>query len=66
MESKIIKELKEAYEINDIDTCEKKMFHLILHYNGDIKLGAFYEHNLKHILFNSNFIQKLCFVPRHK
>lgn len=57
MESKIIKELKEAYEINDIDTCEKKIFHLILHYNGDIKSGNFYDHNLKHILFNSNFIR---------
>lgn len=57
MESKIIKELKEAYEINDIDTCEKKIFHLILHYNGVIKSGDFYDQNLKHILFNSNFIR---------
>lgn len=57
MESKIINEIKAAYENNDIETCEKKMFHLILHYNGDIKIGAFYEHTLKHILFNSNFIR---------
>lgn len=57
MENKIINDLKEAYENNDIDACEKKMFHLILYYNGNIKIGASYDHTLKHILFNTNFIR---------
>ena len=57
MESKIINDLKDAYEHNDIDTCEKKMFHLIIYYNGKIRMGDYYDHTLKHILFDSNFIR---------
>lgn len=51
-----IDEMKAAYANNDIRKCVLALFWLMISYNADIKAGQEYDHDLKHILFKTNFI----------
>ena len=57
MKEKLINELIESYNKSDICSCITKLFMLVLFYNSDIKDFKSYDHSLKHLLFNSNFIR---------
>ena len=56
MKTEIINQLIKAYEENNLEKCETKLFFLMLSYNADIREGKPYDHNLKHILFKTNCI----------
>lgn len=56
MKTEIINQLIKAYEKNDLEKCETKLFFLMLSYNTDIRENEPYDHNLKHILFKTNCI----------
>lgn len=49
--------MKDAYERNEVENCETHLLFLMLQYNSNIKEGKSYDHDLKHILFRTNFIQ---------
>lgn len=57
MKTEIINQIIEAYKQNDLEECESKLFFLMLLYNTDIRKGEVYDHDLKHILFKTNFIR---------
>lgn len=57
MKEKLINELIESYNKSDICSCITKLFMLVLFYSSDIKDFKSYDHSLKHLLFNSNFIR---------
>lgn len=57
MKNKLIDEIKKAYTNNDASEYERKLFILILEYNGDIRAGEPYDHTLKHVLFRNNLIR---------
>ena len=55
LKTEIINQLIKAYEENNLEKCETKLFFLMLSYNADIREGKPYDHNLKHILFKLYF-----------
>jgi hypothetical protein len=55
--AKIMDDLIASYKENDIKKCETNLLFLALSYNTRIRLGKPYDHELKHILFKSNFIR---------
>ena len=57
MKTETIKQIIEAYEKNNLEECEIKLFFLALLYNTDIREGGDYDHNLKHVLFKTNCIR---------
>lgn len=57
MKAEIIKAFNDAYERDDLEKCETKLFFLMLMYNTDIREGEPYEHDLKHSLFKANCIR---------
>lgn len=54
---KRLDQLIEAYKKSDLKECETNLLFLVLLYNHDIRKGKIYDHELKHILFKSNFIR---------
>lgn len=57
METETVNQMKEAYENNDLKECKSKLFLLVLSYNANIMEGKSYDHDLKHILFKTNYIR---------
>lgn len=55
--AKTIKQMIESYKSNDLQKCKTELFILIMIYNRRISEGKPYDHDLKHILFKSNFIR---------
>lgn len=52
-----IEEIIDDFEKDDLKACRFKIFKIVLSYNSDIKDGKPYNHELKHLLFKSNFIR---------
>lgn len=57
MKTETVNHIIEAYEKNDLVECRVQLLSLVLLYNKDIMEGKLYDHDLKHILFKTNFIR---------
>ena len=57
MKTHLTEEFKKAYDINDLNQCQFLLLRLILEYNAEINEGKIYDHNLKHLLFNTNCVR---------
>lgn len=57
MKSELLNQMKENYEKNDVEKCITNLLLLVMIYNKQIKDGIPYNHDLKHLLFKSNFIR---------
>ena len=57
MKNELLNQMKENYEKNDVKKCVTNLLLLVMIYNKQIKDGIPYNHDLKHLLFKTNFIR---------
>lgn len=51
-----MKKYKNDYESDNIDVCVLDLLHLMINFDSSIKHGEEYDFDLKHLLFNTNYI----------